>query len=156
MAKKRRGRSLKTSRKCSVPVDWNSLSHVQNYNRVLSVLKSVTAGGADGSIIGVNGSINAVSTKLILDSLGVTWSRKVVCDLGAADGKYMVCACLGGAQRVFGVEFAENVGYQNRNKMVLAAAVRRIKQQYDIEFNLDRICSAIEEVWRFCSLSLLF
>ncbi len=45
----------------------------------------------------------------------------------------MVCACLAGAQRVFGVEFAENVGF----KMFLEAAVRRIKQQHDIKFNLD-------------------
>ena len=49
----------------------------------------VTAGGADGGIMGVNGDINAVSTKLVLDSLGVY--GKVVCDMGTAAGKFMVC-----------------------------------------------------------------
>ncbi len=98
---------MKTSRRCILPVDWNTLSNVQKYDRVLAVIKSVTAGGADGSIMGMNGSVNAVSTKLILDShhsLGV--NGKVVCDLGAADGKFMVCAFLVGAQRVVGVDFA--------------------------------------------------
>ncbi len=44
-----------------------------------------------------------------------------------------------GAQRVFGVEFAENIGY----KMVLEAVVRRMKKEYGIELNLDWIGSAI-------------
>jgi predicted rRNA methylase YqxC with S4 and FtsJ domains len=35
---------------------------------------------------------------------------KVVCDLGAADATFMFCAFLAGAQPVFGVEFAENIG----------------------------------------------
>lgn len=150
MARKRRRKSSNTSQKCRVAVDWNTLSLVQKFNRVFAVYKSVTAGGADGSIMGVNGSINAVSTRRILDILGV--NGKLVCDLGAADGKFMVCTFLAGAQRVIGVEFAQNEGY----KMILDAVMRRMKQDYDIEFNLDWIGSAIEEVWRFCSLSILF
>jgi predicted rRNA methylase YqxC with S4 and FtsJ domains len=55
--------------------------------------------------MGVNGSIKAVSAKHILDSLRV--NGKVVCDLGAADATFMFCAFLAGAQRVFGVEFAD-------------------------------------------------
>ncbi len=98
----------------------------------------------------MNGSIHAVSTKLILDSLRVNGG--VVCDLGAADGKFMVCSFLAGALRVFGVEFAENIRYT----MVLEAVVRRMKQKYGIEFNLDGIGSAIEDVRIFSSLSLLF
>ena len=77
----------------------------------------------------MNGSIHAVSTKLIFDSLRVNGG--VVCDLGAADAFW--------AQRVFGVEFAENIGY----KMVLEAVVRRMKKEYGIELNLDWIGSAI-------------
>jgi hypothetical protein len=147
MAKKKK---TKTSRKCWAPVYWSTLSEVQRFNRVFAIFKSVTAGGADGSIKGVNGSINAVSTKLILDSLRVKGG--VVCDLGAADGKFMICAFLAGARRVLGVEFAENIGY----KMVLEAVVRRLKQEYGIEFNLDWIGSAIEDVRIFSSLSLVF
>jgi hypothetical protein len=142
MAQKSRGRSLKTSRKCRVAVDWNTLSRIQNIHRVFAVFKLVTGCGADGSIMGASGSINAVSANLILDSHGV--NGKVVCDLEAADGTFMFPAFFAGAQRVFGVEFAENIGY----RLVLEAAVRRIKQQYDIKFNLDRISSAIEEVGR--------
>ena len=149
MAKKKKSAKLskvrpKTSR------DWSTLSEVQRFNRVFAIFKSVTAGGADGSIKGVNGSINAGSTKLILDSLRVNGG--VVCDLGAADGKFMICAFLAGARQVLGVEFAENIGYQ----MVLEAVVRRMKQEYGIEFNLDWIGSAIEDVRIFSSLSLVF
>ncbi len=50
----------------------------------------MTGGGADGSVRGVNGSVNGVSTKLILDSHRVR--GEVFCDLGEADGKFMVCA----------------------------------------------------------------
>jgi hypothetical protein len=64
----------------------------------------------------------------------------------------MICAFLAGARRVLGVEFAENIGYQ----MVLEAVVRRMKQEYGIEFNLDWIGSAIEDVRIFSSLSLVF
>ncbi len=55
---------------------------------------------------------------------------------------------LAGALRVPGVEFAENIGY----KMVLEAVVRRMRQEYGIEFNLDWIGSAIEDVRIFSSL----
>ena len=150
MAKRRNGRSLKTSRKRSVPVDWNTLTPVQKYNRVLRIYKQVTAGGADGGVKGVNGSINAVATQLVLDSLGV--DGKVVCDIGAADGKFMVCAVLAGAQRVVGVEYSENVGY----KLVFEAVKRQMLQEYDIQFNTHWIGSAIEEVRRFGCLFLLF
>lgn len=142
MAKKNVGtrKGPKPSRKCRVPLDWNVLSDVQKFNRVFAIYKSVTGGGADGSVVGVNGSVNGVSTKLILDSLRVKGG--VVCDLGAADGKFMVCAVIAGAQRVYGVEFAENKGY----KMVLDAAVLRMNQEYNIEFNLKWIGGNIEDV----------
>ncbi len=83
MAKKRRGRSLKISQKRSVPVDWNTLSPVKKFNRVFAVFTLVTPGGADGSILGVNCSINSVSMQLVLESLRV--NGKVVCDMEAAD-----------------------------------------------------------------------
>eukprot|EP00291_Cryptomonas_curvata_P018472 CAMPEP_0172157906 /NCGR_PEP_ID=MMETSP1050-20130122/4069_1 /TAXON_ID=233186 /ORGANISM="Cryptomonas curvata, Strain CCAP979/52" /LENGTH=202 /DNA_ID=CAMNT_0012827223 /DNA_START=11 /DNA_END=616 /DNA_ORIENTATION=- len=140
MAKKSKG-SIKSQNR-RVAVDWNSLSQAQKFTRVFAIFKSITAGGADGSILGVNGSVNGVSTKLILDSLRV--NGKVVCDIGAADGKFMVCSSLAGARQVVGVEFAENLGY----KMVLEAVVQRMKLEYDIEFNLDWIGSAIEDFER--------
>ncbi len=149
MARKSR-KSLKSSRKCRVAVDWNTLTDVEKFNRVLAIFKSVTAGGAYGSVRGVNGSINAASANLILDLLRV--KGNVVGDLGAADGKFMVCALLAGAKRVIGVEFAENKGYQ----MVLDAVVEKLMQEYGIESNLEWISSDIEDVRRFCSLSLLF
>jgi len=138
-----RFKKRKTSRKCRVPLDWNVLSDVQKFNRVFAIYKSVTVGGADGSVRGVNGSVNGVSTKLILDSLRVR--GEVVCDLGAADGKFMLCANIAGARCVYGVEFAENIGYE----MVLEAAVVRINQEYDIEFNLQWMRGDIEDVRKF-------
>jgi len=151
MAKRLKSRKcLKTARKSKVTVDWNTLTDVQKFNRVFAVFKSVTAGGADGGVRGVNGTVNGVSTKLIMDLLRV--KGNVVCDVGAADGKFMVCAWLTGAQRVFGVEFAENIGY----KMVLAAVVEKLKQEYNIEFNLDWIGGDIADVRSLCILSLSF
>ena len=151
MAKRLKSRKcLKTARKSKVAVDWNTLTDVQKFNRVFAVFKSVTAGGADGGVRGVNGTVNGVSTKLIMDLLRV--KGNVVCDVGAADGKFMVCAWLAGAQRVFGVEFAENIGY----KMVLAAVVEKLKQEYNIEFNLDWIGGDIADVRSLCILSLSF
>ena len=150
MARRRSSNGSIKSQKRKVAVDWNCLSQAQKFARVFRVFKSISAGGADGSIIGVNGSVNGVSTKLILDILQV--DGKVVCDIGAADGKWMVCAALAGARQVVGVEFAQNVGY----KMVLEAVVKRMKQEHDIEFNLDWIGSAIEDVRKFCSLYSCF
>lgn len=147
MAKKSIRKVPKTSQKRRVPLDWNVLSDVQKFNRVLAIYKSVTGGGADGSVVGVNGSVNAVSTKLLLDTLRV--KGDVVCDLGAADGKFMVFAAIAGAQRVYGVEFAENTGY----KMVLDAAVSRMNQEYEIEFNLKWIGGNIEDVRKFPLIS---
>jgi hypothetical protein len=149
MARKSR-KSLKSPRKCRVAVDWNTLTDVEKFNRVLAIFKSVTAGGADGSVRGVNGSINAASANLILDLLRV--KGNVVGDLGAADGKFMVCAFFAGVKRVIGVEFAKNREY----KIVLNAVVEKLMQEYGIESNLEWIGSDIEDVRRFCSLSLLF
>ncbi len=60
--------------------------------------------------------------------------------------------CLAGAQRVVGVEFAENIGH----KMVLAAVVEKLEQEYNIEFNLDWIGCDISDVRSLCILSLSF
>jgi hypothetical protein len=57
----------------------------------------------------------------------------------------MLCANLAGARCVYGVEFAENIGYE----MVLEAAVVRINQEYDIEFNLQWMRGDIEDVRKF-------
>jgi hypothetical protein len=146
MAKLKGRKRLKTARKSKVAVDWNTLTDVERFNCVFAVFKSVTAGGADGGVREVNGTVNGVSTKLILDLLQV--KRNFVCDVEEADGKFMICAWLAGSHRVFGVEYAENIGY----KMVLAAVVEKLKQEYDIEFNLDGIGSNIEDIRSLCIL----
>ena len=56
-------------------VNWNSLSQAQKFTRVFRIFKSITAGGAHGSIVRVNGLVNGVSTKLILDILLVNVSE---------------------------------------------------------------------------------
>ena len=71
MARRRSSNGSIKSQKRKVAVDWNCLSQAQKFARVFRVFKSISAGGADGSIIGVNGSVNGVSTKLILDILQV-------------------------------------------------------------------------------------
>ena len=98
MAKIGKPKGPKPSRKCSGPLDWNVLSDVQKFDPVFTISKSVTGGGADGSVLGVNGSVNTVSTKLILDSFRV--KGEVVCVLGAADGKFMICAVVAGAMEL--------------------------------------------------------
>lgn len=121
--------------------EWQALSELQRFGRVFTCFKSVTAGGADGRLAGINGSINAASTQRVLRLL----RANAICDVGAADGKFMMCAAIGGVQRVVGVEMVENIAY----KMVLDAAVHRMKLRYDIHIALEWYGSNVEEVCRF-------
>ena len=104
----------------------------------LLFLRSVSLGGADGRLSGMNGSINAASTERVLRLL----QANVICDVGAAEGKFMMCAAISGIRKVIGVELTENIGY----KMVLDAAVHHMKLRYGVEFTLDWIPRAVEEV----------
>jgi hypothetical protein len=70
MARKRKT-SWKAPRKRSVPVDWNTLSPLQKFNRLFRTYKFVTGGGGEGGFKGVNGTINAVSAQLVMNILGV-------------------------------------------------------------------------------------
>ena len=148
MARKKKT-SWKAPRKRSVPVDWNTLSPLQKFNRLFRTYKFVTGGGGEGGFKGVNGTINAVSAQLVMNILGVI--DQVVCDIGAANGKFMLQASLAGAKRVVGVEFAENVSYQT----VFEAVKQKIQTEYDFELNTKWIGGDIQEVRRFC-LFLLF
>ena len=104
----------------------------------LLFLRSVSLGGADGRLSGMNGSINAASTERVLRLL----RANVICDVGAAEGKFMMCAAISGIRKVIGVELTENIGY----KMVLDAAVHHMRLRYGVEFTLDWIPRAVEEV----------
>ncbi len=101
-------KSLKSPRKCRVAVRWNTLTDVEKFNRVLDIFKSVMAGGADGSVRGVKGSIDAASTNLILDLLRV--KGNVVCDLGAADGSLWPVLCLLGHSGYLGLNLPKTRG----------------------------------------------
>jgi hypothetical protein len=119
--------------------------------RVFSIFKYMSGGGADNSLIGTNGSCNAASTITILHELGA--EDRIVFDFGAGDAKFLICAAVSGAKRAIGVEFPENVGHQ----LLFDAVVQRISQLYGILLPVTWIGMDIDEVVLFFpSLPYLF
>ena len=124
----------------------NPMNHrIAQYLRVFS---SVT-NGADGKVIGLNGSVNATSAEQILNQLEA--DGNVVLDFGAGEGRFLVAAICAGARAAVGVEFPENTGY----KLVLDAVVYRIALKYNIILEPHWIGQDIDEV-RFPRYDLIF
>ena len=105
----------------------------------LRVFESVT-GGADGNVIGLNGSVNARSATNILNELEA--DGKIVFDFGAGEGRFLIAAICSGARNAIGVEFPENTGY----KLVLDAVVYRIALTHNIVLEPCWIGQNIDEV----------
>jgi hypothetical protein len=105
----------------------------------LRVFESVS-GGADGNVIGLNGSVNARSATNILNELEA--DGKIVFDFGAGEGRFLIAAICSGARKAIGVEFPENTGY----KLVLDAVVYRIALTHNIVLEPCWIGQNIDEV----------
>ncbi len=111
--------------------------------RVYSIFKFMSCGGADNSLIGTNGSCNAASTITILHELGA--EDRIVFDFGAGVAKFLICAAVLGAKRAIGVKFPENVGHQ----LLFDAVLQRISKLYGILLPVTWIGMDIDEVGRF-------
>ncbi len=68
--------------------------------------KKAGGGGADGHVVGLNGSINPRCVEIVLTWMEV--NGKAVLDFGCASGKFLVCASVAGAHRAIGVELPDN------------------------------------------------
>ena len=68
------------------------------------------AGGADGAVVGLNGSIRATCLVRMLRALQVN-GREVV-DFGAGDGRVLLAALSGGASKASGYELPENEAHR--------------------------------------------
>ncbi len=64
-------------------------------------------GGADGHVVGLNGSINPRCVEIVLTWMEV--NGKAVLDFGCASGMFLVCCSLAGARGI-GVELPDNKG----------------------------------------------
>lgn len=78
--------------------------------------------GADGGMVGVNGSVTASSLVKILKSIHA--HDHVLVDLGAGDGRVMLAALAVGADTAVGFELPENSSYK-----LLFCAARRMVQR---------------------------
>ena len=72
--------------------------------------RRVSGGGADGRVMGVNGSINPLAVFGMLMAMKV--EGRTVFDFGCSEGRFLLAAALQGARKAIGVEFSEKKGYQ--------------------------------------------
>ena len=93
--------------------------------------RRVSGGGADGRVMGVNGSINPLAVFGMLMAMKV--EGRTVFDFGCSEGRFLLAAALQGARKAIGVEFPENKGYQ-----YLFDAVRK---------SVQRSCGVLPAEW---------
>ena len=67
-------------------------------------------GGADGGLIGLNGSINPFSLYTVLQEMDIGGRNFV--DFGAGQGRALIPAIILGAEEAFGVEHPQNMHHQ--------------------------------------------
>jgi hypothetical protein len=90
--------------------------------RLYHTYRRVSGGGADGRVMGVNGSINPLAVFCMLMAMKV--GGRTVFDFGCSEGRFLLAAALQGARKANGVEFPENKWYQ-----YLFDAVRKSMQR---------------------------
>ncbi len=80
--------------------------------------RKASAGGADGGVIGFNGSVNPSTTVAIMRELDAAY--ETIFYFGTGDGKVLISASPAGAKKAVGVEYAENIGH----KLIFDAVVQ--------------------------------
>jgi hypothetical protein len=78
--------------------DWETLTQLQKFERIFACCKSAIAGGADGSVLWVNGTVNSASTEAISQCLEA--EGQVDFYMGTAQGMFMFCAAVAGGRGV--------------------------------------------------------
>ena len=78
--------------------------------RLYKLYNRISAGGADGRVVGVNGSINPVAVYAML--IAMQADGRTVFDFGCSEGRFLFAAVLLGARKAVGVEMPENRGYR--------------------------------------------
>ena len=78
--------------------------------RLYRLYNRISAGGADGRVVGINGSINPVAVYAML--IAMQADGRTVFDFGCSEGRFLFAAVLLGARKAVGVEMPENRGYR--------------------------------------------
>ncbi len=99
------------------------------YKIVYREFKRAGGGGADGSIVGVNGSVSARCVEVILQWMEVG-DGKTVFDFGCGPGMFLVCCRMAGARGI-GVELPDNKGH----KYLFDAACKRIGRLFEVQLD---------------------
>ncbi len=102
--------------------------------------RKASAGGADSSVIGFNGSVNPSTTVAILRELDAVYGT--IFDFGADDGKFLISAAVASAKKAIGVEYAENIG----RKLIFDAVVHRIERNHCLGLSVEWVGNDIEQV----------
>ena len=121
--------------------------------RVYRLFKKA-AGGADGGVEGVNGSVSPLSLHRILTLLRIHGRRLV--DLGAGEGRVLVAAIACGALKAFGHELPANRGHWHVFKAALVQLTRADPEQEVLLRNAGLFAEDIDKVMLFRCLFFLF
>ena len=111
--------------------------------RLYNFYRRVSGGGADGRVMGVNGSVNPRSVHSILCAMQVP--GRTVFDFGCSEGRFLLSAALQGACKAVGVELPENVGYR-----FLFDSVKKTLESSAVHLFAEWIGLNIEQVLAIC------
>ena len=105
MARSSRQRKRKPSRFIQTVQSWE----VKLLQRIYRLFEKA-CGGADGGLIGLNGSINPFSLYTVLQEMDIGGRNFV--DFGAGQGRALTSAIMLGAREAFGVELPQNMNHE--------------------------------------------
>jgi hypothetical protein len=101
----RRQRKQKLVRSVQTLQSWE----VKLLQRIYRLFEKA-CGGADGGVLGVNGSINPFSLYTVLKEMDIGGRNFV--DFGAGQGRALISAIILGAREAFGVELPQNINHE--------------------------------------------
>ncbi len=101
--------------------------------------RRASAGGADSSVIGFNGSVNPSSTNGLLREFA---KDETIFDFGAGNGKFLISAAAVGSKQAIGVGYANIIG----RKLLFDAVVQRIERIHNLSLSVEWVGNDIEQV----------
>jgi hypothetical protein len=101
----RRQQKQKLARSVQTVQSWE----VKSLQRIYRLFEKA-CGGADGGVVGLNGSINPFSLYTVLKEMDIGGRNFV--DFGAGQGRALISAIMLGAMEAFGVELPQNMNHQ--------------------------------------------
>lgn len=102
------------------------------------------AGGADGGVVGVNGSLSVMSLFCILQIMGIKGRRLV--DMGGGEGRVLISAMACGADCAFGYELPDNMAHKFVFDAALTQMARHCPDQSVLLHNAQWFAGDIDQV----------